>query len=84
MLHATHDSTEITAPARAAFNSRFENEVDPGGILSPQERERRAEHARKAYFAGLALKSSRARRSKREKAQTGTKKPPMQAADGEV
>ena len=50
-----------TAPARAKFLKRFEDQVDPNGELSPAERARRAEHARKAYFTGLALKSSIAR-----------------------
>ena len=61
-LHATHDSRELTAPARAAFLARFEAEVDPDGVLPEAERRRRAEHARKAYFAKLALASARARR----------------------
>jgi len=61
-LHATHDSRELTAPARAAFLDRFEREVDPDGKLSETERLRRADHARKAYFVGLAYKSARARR----------------------
>jgi hypothetical protein len=38
--------------------------VDPDGALPEQERCRRAEHARKAHMAGLALKSSQARRKK--------------------
>ncbi|WP_232110599.1 hypothetical protein [Nocardia wallacei] len=42
--------------------SKFEHEVDPHGALSPEERARRAEHARKAHFARLALKSAQARR----------------------
>jgi len=41
---------------------RFEREVDPDGVLPPEERRRRAEHARKAYFLRLALASSKARR----------------------
>lgn len=41
---------------------RFEKQVDPDGELDPAERARRAEHARKSYFAGLALKSAQARR----------------------
>lgn len=61
-LHATHDSRELTAPARAAFLARFEAEVDPDGVLPEVERRRRAEHARKAYFAKLALASAKARR----------------------
>jgi hypothetical protein len=50
-----------TAPARAAFLNRFEREVDPGHVLSPTERARRAEAARRAHFTRLALTSSRAR-----------------------
>ena len=51
-----------TAPARRAFLDRFEREVDPDGVLKPEERARRAEHARKAYFLKLALASAAARR----------------------
>ncbi len=60
-LHATHDPRETTARARAAFLSRFEREVDPNGTLPEHERRRRAEYARKAHFARLALASARAR-----------------------
>jgi hypothetical protein len=65
-LHATHDPRETTAPARSAFLARFEREVDPDGSLSPQERQRRALAARKAYFARLALKSAKKRARRRE------------------
>jgi len=58
----TADPAARTAPARAAFLDRFERAVDPEGALPPRERRRRAEHARKAYFARLALKSAQARR----------------------
>lgn len=57
----TTDRTARTANGRRAFLDRFEREVDPDGILSPEERARRAEHARKAYFQRLALKSAQAR-----------------------
>lgn len=56
------DPVEGTAAARAAFLDRFEVEVDPNRELDPDERQRRAESARKAYFTGLALKSAQARR----------------------
>lgn len=56
------DATAATAPARAAFLDRFEREVDPEGALTPQERARRAKHARAAYFSRLALRSAQARR----------------------
>jgi hypothetical protein len=66
--HAKHDSTALTAPARAAFLARFERQVDPDGRLTVEERARRAEHAKQAYFAGLALKSARARARRRQDA----------------
>ncbi|WP_204807771.1 hypothetical protein [Mycobacterium riyadhense] len=58
----TENRSARTAPARKAALDRFEREVDPGGALPPVERAKRAEHARKAYFARLALKSAQARR----------------------
>lgn len=64
-LHASHDAKETTAAGRAAFLERFEREVDPEGLLNPEERTRRATYARKAYFARLALKSAQTRRRKR-------------------
>lgn len=66
-LHATRDGREITANARQAFMDRFEKQVDPDGILPVPERARRAEHARKAYFTELALKSSKVRRQRSTK-----------------
>ena len=65
VLHSRYDSRELTAPARRAFNDRFEKEVDPDGNLPPAERQRRAEAARKAYFTRLALKSAQARRDRK-------------------
>lgn len=58
-MHARHDSRITTAPARAAFLARFEREVDPEGILPPDERARRARHALSAYMARLALKRTK-------------------------
>lgn len=63
-LHSKVDSTAHTKPARAAFLDRFLEEVDPCRVLPEAERHRRAQQAKKAYFAGLALKSSRARSRK--------------------
>ncbi len=66
--HALHaqvtDPTAHTAPARRQFEARFEREVDPDGVLPPEERARRAEHVRKAYFLRLALASAKARRAR--------------------
>jgi hypothetical protein len=64
-MHAQHDSRDTSAPGRAAFLARFEADVDPDGRLAPEERRRRAEHARSAYFARLALASVAARRARR-------------------
>jgi hypothetical protein len=58
-LHARGGTS--TAAGTAAFLARFEREVDPEGTLRPEDRARRAEHARKAYMTGLALKASRAK-----------------------
>jgi hypothetical protein len=58
----THDRRARTQPARDKFLERFEREVDPEGTLSPDERLRRAEHAKRAYMLRLAKRSSRARK----------------------
>jgi hypothetical protein len=65
-LSRVEDQTARTATARKAFMDRFEREVDPDGTLDPAERARRATHARKAYFARLALKSSKARAARKQ------------------
>lgn len=48
-----------TDPARRAFDARFYAGIPED--LPQAERDRRAGFARRAYFAELALKSSRAR-----------------------
>lgn len=60
----TADRSARTTPGRQAFLERFEREVDPDGTLPPTQRAQRAESARKAYFAKLALKSAQTRRRK--------------------
>jgi hypothetical protein len=61
--HALHAAGKTnTAPARQAFLDRFERQVDPEGVLPADERARRAEHARKAYFTQLSLRSAQVRR----------------------
>lgn len=61
----TPDRAARTRNGRQAFASKFEREVDPDGKLSPQERAVRADHARKAHFARLALKSAQVRRKRK-------------------
>ena len=46
-LHSRYDSGELVQPAREAFWSKFEREVDPDSVLDPAVRARRAEMARK-------------------------------------
>jgi hypothetical protein len=60
--HALHaQGGTNTAAATTTFLSRFHRQVDPDGILPPDERARRADHARRAYMSSLALKASRAK-----------------------
>jgi hypothetical protein len=59
------DRTAATAPARAGLQARFERQVDPNGVLDPVERAKRAESARKAFYADLTRKSIAARRRRR-------------------
>lgn len=64
---ATGDRSAATAPARKAFNDRFIRDArDRFGDLPEAELLQRAEQLRRAYFARLALKSSRARSRARE------------------
>lgn len=68
-LHAQYDSRKLTANARAASPGSltyWEREVDPDEALEQAERVRRAEHARKAYFTKLALRSAQARSKRAE------------------
>jgi hypothetical protein len=58
---AQYDARETTKAARAAFNAKFEDEVDPDRTLPEAERARRAEAARRAYFTRLALKRQQGR-----------------------
>lgn len=57
-----YDTKVITAPARRAFLDRFEEEVDPDGVLPEAERIRRAEAAKRLYFTKLAYRSAQSRR----------------------
>ncbi|MGY1733912.1 hypothetical protein ACI798_20575 [Geodermatophilus sp. SYSU D01045] len=60
----TEDRAARTAAARAAADRRFDDLVDPDRVLPEDERRRRAEHARKAHYLEMALKSAEARRAK--------------------
>ena len=57
-LAATHEPKEYTAAARRVFAESFEHQVDPEGVLPPEERARRALAAKKAHMASLAYRSA--------------------------
>jgi hypothetical protein len=56
------DPVAATAPARRAFLESFERKVDPDGVLTPEERARRAACAHRAHMQRLAFKSARGRK----------------------
>ena len=60
----TEDRAARTAAARKAAHDRFAHQVDPNGVLPPEERAKRADNARRAYFTRLAMLSARARRAR--------------------
>ena len=62
VTHSLHDPRQTTAKARRTFLARFYDQVDPDRVLPEEERERRAEAAKKAHFSALARKSAQARR----------------------
>lgn len=61
----TEDRTARTAPARKAFEDRFAAQVrEEFPDLDDAQVAVRAEHAKKAYYLRLALKSAAARKAK--------------------
>ncbi len=60
----TADRSARTRPAREKFLQRFEREVDPDGLLPPEERRRRADHAKRAYMLRLAKRAVDARKGR--------------------
>ena len=53
----TKNQTARTQPGRDAMRRKFEQQVDPNGVLSPAERAKRAENLRKAHMTRLALRA---------------------------
>jgi hypothetical protein len=63
--HAKHGGTTMTAAARQAGPGNVEyffDDVDPYRILPELELHRRAEQAKKSYYARLSFLSAKARR----------------------
>jgi hypothetical protein len=58
----TEDRSARTAPARRAAFAKFEQAVDPDGVLPAEERARRAENLRRAHLQQMALRSAKVRR----------------------
>lgn len=61
----TEDRSARTLNGRLAALDRFEKQVDPEGRLPTAQRALMAEHARKAHFQRMALRSVEARRLRR-------------------
>ena len=59
------DRSAATQAARDAMARKFEDQVDPDRVLSPDERAKRAANARTAHYQRIALKSAQARRARR-------------------
>ena len=59
---AVSDSPTVLGALPADLVQRFEREVDPDGKLPPDERRRRAEHAKRAYMLRLAKRAVAARK----------------------
>ena len=63
----TSDRAAATEPARRGLRARFEQEVDPDGVLDAAERARRAEAFLTAHMLRLARASAQARRTAAER-----------------
>lgn len=59
------DRTAATEVARRAARDRFHRLVDPDGVLPLDERAKRAESARRAFYADMARKSAASRRQRK-------------------
>ena len=57
--------TEKARSASPCADDYWLRQVDPDGVLSDEERARRAAAAKKAHYTRLALKSAQARRRRR-------------------
>jgi hypothetical protein len=62
---AGEDPTRAAAAMTRGRWARFERQVDPEGVLTHEERQRRAKAAERAYMVGLALRSAQVRRARK-------------------
>lgn len=63
---ARHSGDEMTRAARAGFQAKFEQAVDPGGRLRAADRTVRARSAMRAHMLQLAERSAAVRARRRE------------------
>jgi hypothetical protein len=61
----TPDRTARTAAAREAILQKLEQQVDPDGVMSPGDRRKAAENARKAQLLWAAQKSADVRAARK-------------------
>ena len=61
-LHLYGDSDAIAARARRGLDEKFRREVDPDGVLTTRQLEKKLKLARRLYYARLAKRSADARR----------------------
>lgn len=84
---ARENGTVNAERGQAGLTASFERAVDPDNSLTPAERARRVECARKAHMIGLARASAKARAAKRVRAVVAEEMTAALAeldADGEV
>ena len=62
----TEDRAGRTEPARKASFARFEKLVDPAGVLTPEERAKRANNALQAHMLRMALAAAKAKRLRKQ------------------
>lgn len=60
----TADRTAATAPARQGLRRKFAAEVDPHGVLTVAELERRVDQRMRAHMLRMSLASKKARQAR--------------------
>ena len=62
------DRSAAMKPLRDGFIRKLEQQVDPDGVLDPQERARRVDMGRRAHLANASRIAAKAARERRERA----------------
>jgi hypothetical protein len=61
-MRARYSKDELARIANKGLIERFEREADPEGVLTPEERRRRANHLYQAHMARMRLAQLKAER----------------------